>query len=80
MNINSFFVGDKVSWTKISKSGKSISMRRMDGKIIGIAGNMAIVQYGRNNRTLNIDVSELRKGEQKSALSEFVEEVVKANR
>lgn len=73
-------VGDKVSWTKVSKRGRSISMRHLKGEIVAIRGDTATVKYGGNHRKIEIDMDNLRLAGEKGQLTEFVEAMAAANR
>lgn len=66
---------DKVTWTKITKRGKRVTMKHMEGEIIkinNIAGE-ALVKYGGNHQRTIIAVEDLRPVGEKGQLTEFVE-------
>ena len=73
-------VGDKVHWTKISKSRLTITMRHVEGEIVAIDGNVATVKHGRNNRRDTVNLADLRPMASKGQLTEFVEAVVSENK
>lgn len=68
-------VGDEVSWVKINKKGRQISMRHLEGEIVAIHGNIATVKYGQNGlyNKAQVALNDLRPANEKGQLTEFVE-------
>ncbi len=67
-------VGDKVSWTHVSGGKRTVSMRRRDGVLVSIEGEIGTVKVS-SGRTVQVPLTQLRTPEAKSALTEFVEAV-----
>lgn len=71
--------GDKVHWTKVGKSKKTLSMQRMDGVVESVDVETAVVKL-KSGRTKEVPVAQLRLPEEKSQITDFVEAVVEENR
>lgn len=65
-----FSVGDKVTWTHTSSSGKSISFKTRRGVITELTQRVATVKTP-NNRQLTVFLSQLRHAGQKTQLTEM---------
>jgi hypothetical protein len=65
-------LGDKVSWTKIGGSGRTVSMSLREGVVVEIVGIFARVKTS-SNRIAMVEVDRLRLQGQKSQITEFVE-------
>lgn len=70
--------GDKVHWTHTSRGKRTLSMRRRDGVVESINGDMAIVKC--NGRQVEVEVKRLRTESQPSQVTEFVDAMVEASR
>lgn len=69
-------VGDKVSWTHVSMSGRALSMSLREGTVIEINDDIATVKpVARSSRATQVDVRLLRLEGQKSQITEFIEAV-----
>ena len=64
-------VGDKVHWAKGKRSGRTISMKRFDGEIIAINGDLATVKTASGKQ--EVPLAALRLPDAPSAVTEFVE-------
>ena len=74
-------IGDKVSWTHVSTSSRTISMKLREGTVIKINNGIATVKpVARNSRATQVDIRRLRLEGQKSQIMEFVEAVREAHR
>jgi len=72
--------GDKVQWTHTSRRGRTISMQLKEGVIESIAGAVATVKTGKNNRRVEINARNLQLVGQRSQIDAFVEAVREASR
>jgi plastocyanin len=77
---NEINVGDTVSWTKTSSSGRTFSMVSKTGTVTALDGDVATVKTSKYAKPVQVHVSRLRRTGQKSELTEFVEAVVEASR
>jgi plastocyanin len=73
-------VGDTVSWTKTSSSGRTFSMVSKNGTVTALDGLIATVKTSKHAKPVQVHLSRLRLAGQKSELTEFVEAVVEASR
>lgn len=73
-------VGDKVSFTHVGRGRKTLSMTSKTGEVEAINESQVATVRTSKNVTYSISVSRLRKVGEKSTLTEFAEEVFKANR
>ncbi len=71
--------GDKVSWTKVSQRGRSLSMTLQEGTLETIMGDIACVRL-KNGSQERVAVKLLRVEGQQSQIGEFVEALRKAHR
>ena len=65
-----FKVGDKVHWTKVKRGKHSISMKRVDGEIIAINGDLVTVKTKSGEQ--KVPLAALRLPDAPSAVTEFV--------
>ena len=72
-------VGDKVSWTHTSSSGRSISMSLREGVVVEIGPKFAKVKTS-SKRIVELALSSLRVRGQKSEITEFVENMREGNK
>jgi hypothetical protein len=72
-------VGEGITWTHVSKRGKSLSMSLRCGTVEAIEGDMATV-IRPSGRREKVELKRLRRPGQKSQITEFVEVVMEANR
>lgn len=71
-------VGDKVSWTKVSKKGKVVELTTLTGKIESIDGDSAtIIKDVGYNRVVTA-LSDLTPVGQKSELKQYIEDIIKS--
>lgn len=63
-----FKPGDKVTFTQVRRSAKSISLTSKEATIVRILGSTAIVKY-RNGQSVAILVSELTPASERNALT-----------
>jgi transcriptional regulator NrdR family protein len=71
--------GDNISWTHVSRRGKSLSMSLRCGTVEAIEGD-AVTVIRPTGRRETIKLERLRRPGQKSQVTEFVEAVVEASR
>lgn len=64
-------VGDKVSWTKVSRGRRTVSMKRVDGVITKIEGDLATVKTKSGEQ--KVPLTALRLPDAPSAVAEFVD-------
>lgn len=77
--MNEIKLGEGITWTHISKRGKSLSMSLRCGTVEAIEGNMVTVR--RPSGSLEkVELKRLRRPGQKSQITEFVEAIMEANR
>ena len=69
--MNTMKVGDKVHWTKVSRGRRTVSMKRMDGEIIAINGDLATVKTASGKQ--EVPLAALRLPDAPSAVTEFVD-------
>lgn len=67
-------VGDKVHWTHVGSSTRTISMSRREGEVVAIDGQTATVRK-RSGKTERVEVVRLRLMDTPSQITEFVEAV-----
>lgn len=73
-------VGSQVTWTHVSQRGKTLSLKTKSGTVEGIAGDMATVITGRNNRRVPVPLKALREQGQRTHLTDVVEGFMEAHR
>jgi hypothetical protein len=71
---------DRVTWTHVSKRGRTVSMSLKQGVVLSVAGGLAMVKSERGTRHYTIPLVNLRRVGEKSTLTEFCDEVFAANR
>jgi len=64
-------VGDKVQWTKVSRGRRTVSMKRVDGEITKIEGEIATVKTKSGKQ--EVPLAALRLPDAPSAVTEFVD-------
>ncbi|MBI4672425.1 MAG: hypothetical protein HY741_12275 [Chloroflexi bacterium] len=64
-------VGDKVHWTKVSRGRRTVSMKRMEGEIVAISGEIAMVKTKSGKQ--EVPLAALRLPDAPSAVTEFVD-------
>lgn len=73
---NTFAVGDKVTWTHVSSSGRTMSMTLREGTITALDGDVATIQPpSKKSSPVQIKIVRLRKPGQRSQITEFIEGV-----
>ena len=65
-------MGDKVTWTHLVTSGKSVTMSLREGVVEGLSKGVATVRKP-SGRCESVLISRLRLPGQKSQITEFVE-------
>jgi hypothetical protein len=78
IEMTDFAVDDQVSWTHVDGSGKTITMKLREGRILSIADGCAVVQKKKGVERVSLGI--LRKPGQQSQITEFVEAIFQANR
>jgi hypothetical protein len=73
-------LGERVTWTHVSKRGRSVTMSLKQGVVLAVAGGLATVKSERGTRYYTIPLANLRRVGEKSTLTEFCDEVFAANR
>lgn len=74
-------IGDKVSWTHVSGSGSTVSMKLREGTVTAIdVHGIATVKPSSKAKSVQVAISRLRTPRQKSQITEFIEAVKEANR
>jgi len=68
----SIIPGDKVSWTHVGHSGRTISMTLKYGTVVNVMCDTALVKIS-SGKLVEIPLNKLRKPEQKSEITEFIE-------
>lgn len=77
--MNEIKLGEGITWTHISKRGKSLSMSLRCGTVEAIEGDMVTVRRP-SGKCETVKLERLRRPGQKSQITEFVEAIVEANR
>lgn len=72
--------GDRVTWTKTSGRGRTISMKSYSGTVLEVRDFVALIQVDGQKKTASMPLHDLRLAGQKSQLTELVEAVAEANR
>lgn len=72
-------LGEGITWTHVSKRGKSLSVSLRCGIVEAIDGDMVTVIRPSGNRE-TVELKRLRRPGQKSQITEFVETLMEANR
>lgn len=75
-----FEVGERVSWTHVGGSGRTISMRLCEGTITEIAGSNAAIKPIGKGKPVVVALARLRKTGQQSQIGEFIEAMRDAHR
>lgn len=78
--MSNFQVGDKVTWSHVSRHGGTVSIKAREGTIASITGNVAKVKPFGKAKSTSIQLPKLRRLGEQTELSEFVEAHVAANR
>lgn len=74
---NQLKVGENITWTHVSKRGKSLSMSLRCGTIEAIEGEMVTIRRPGGQR-VTVELERLRRPGQKSQIAEFVEAIREA--
>jgi hypothetical protein len=78
--MNTISIGDKVTFTMTSQRGQTVSMTSKTGIVEAIDGRLVATVRTSKRTTYRIATSALRKVGEKTHLTEFAEEIFKANR
>jgi hypothetical protein len=62
--------GDYVTWTQMKLSGSSMNIRSLEGQIVRIEGDKAVVR--RNRKLTTISLAHLRLASDRSELTEMI--------
>ena len=76
---NTIKVGEGITWTHVSKRGKSLSMSLRCGTVEAVEGDMVTV-IRPSGRRETVELKRLRRPGQKSQITEFVEVMVEAGK
>jgi len=71
---------DQVTWTHVSKRGRTVSMSLKEGAVLSVADGLAMVKSKRGTRCYTSPVANLRHVGTKSTMTELCDEVFAANR
>lgn len=74
----SWKVGDRCQWTKIGGSGRTLTMVRRDGEVVAISedGKTATVKPDGAKINVTLAIARLRRNDQRSQVTEFVDAMV----
>ena len=64
--------GDKVSWTHVSRRGRTISMTLKNGTVVNVMCETTLVKIS-SGRLVEIPTSKLRRMDEKSDITKFIE-------
>jgi hypothetical protein len=65
-------VGDSVQWTHVRHMGTTIKFFAMEGKILEIKGNLAVIKRAGSGRKYEVPLKRLRTMDQRNELTEWV--------
>lgn len=69
----------KVTWTEITGKGRSVEMKTVEGEVVSVAGNVALVKRA-NGRRKHILVKHLTPADKPTELTTVVKKVIEQAR